>query len=396
MFIKILFNYLLGYLNITIEGFFVERFINILASKKIFLWNVKKKNSSLLCANISIKDFKEIKDIARKTKCKVKINKKKGVPFVFNKYKKRKIFIILLLPIIIMIMISSMYVWNIDIVSSGDINEKELLEQLNEKGLAVGKIKRNIDTKNIITNIRLERSDISWMEINLKGTNAIVNIVKAEEKPNIIDDNEYCDIVSDKKGIITKITAQRGTIAVKVGDIVEEGTKLISGIMEGKYTDPRYVHAKGEVEAKVWYTKRRKSKFTREVSKQTGAEKEKYSIIFNNFRINLYKSLPNFEKYDTISENKKIKLFSDFYLPISIQKDTYKEIEKKNITYGKQELQNILINEMEKEFEQENFNDKNITNKTVNVYQKDKDTIEVELTYEVLETIGTEEKIVKE
>ena len=396
MFIKIFFNYLLGYLNITIEGFFVERFINILASKKIFLWNVKKKNSSLLCANISIKDFKEIKDIARKTKCKVKINKKKGVPFVFNKYKKRKIFIMLLLPIIIMIMISSMYVWNIDIVSSGDINEKELLEQLNEKGLAVGKIKRNIDTKNIITNIRLERSDISWMEINLKGTNAIVNIVKAEEKPNIIDDNEYCDIVSDKKGIITKITAQRGTIAVKVGDIVEEGTKLISGIMEGKYTDPRYVHAKGEVEAKVWYTKRRKSKFTREVSKQTGAEKEKYSIIFNNFRINLYKSLPNFEKYDTISENKKIKLFSDFYLPISIQKDTYKEIKTNDITYGKQELQNILISEMEKEFEQENFNDKNITNKTVNVYQKDKDTIEVELTYEVLETIGTEEKIVKE
>ena len=395
MFIKIFFNYLLGYLNITIEGFFVERFINILASKKIFLWNVKKKNSSLLCANISIKDFKEIKDIARKTKSKVKINRKKGVPFVFNKYKKRKIFIMLLLPIIIMIMISSMYVWNIDIVSSGDINEKELLEQLNEKGLAVGKIKRNIDTKNIITNIRLERSDISWMEINLKGTNAIVNIVKAEEKPNIIDDNEYCDIVSDKKGIITKITAQRGTIAVKVGDIVEEGTKLISGIMEGKYTDPRYVHAKGEVEAKVWYTKRRKSKFTREVSKQTGAEKEKYSIIFNNFRINLYKRLPNFEKYDTISENKKIKIFSDFYLPISIQKDTYKEIEKKNITYGKQELQNILINEMEEEFEQENFNDKNITNKTVNVYQKDKDTIEVELTYEVLETIGTEEKIVK-
>ena len=393
MFIKILFNYLLGYLNITIEGFFVERFINILASKKIFLWNVKKKNSSLLCANISIKDFKEIKDIARKTKCKVKINRKKGLPFVFNKYKKRKIFIILLL---LMIMISSMYVWNIDIVSSGDINEKELLEQLNEKGLAVGKIKRNIDTKNIITNIRLERSDISWMEINLKGTNAIVNIVKAEEKPNIIDDNEYCDIVSDKKGIITKITAQRGTIAVKVGDIVEEGTKLISGIMEGKYTDPRYVHAKGEVEAKVWYTKRRKSKFTREVSKQTGAEKEKYSIIFNNFRINLYKSLPNFEKYDTISENKKIKLFSDFYLPISIQKDTYKEIKTNDITYGKQELQNILISEMEKEFEQENFNNKEITNKTVNVYQGDQNTLEVELTYEVLENIGTEEKIVKE
>ena len=51
---------------------------------------------------------------------------------------------------------------------------------------------------------------------------------------------------------------------------------------------------------------------------------------------------------------------------------------------------------MEKEFEQENFNNKEITNKTVNVYQGDQNTLEVELTYEVLENIGTEEKIVKE
>ena len=83
-------------------------------------------------------------------------------------------------------------------------------------------------------------------------------------------------------------------------------------------------------------------------------------------------------------------------MPISIQKDTYKEIKTNDITYGKQELQNILISEMEKEFEQENFNNKEITNKTVNVYQGDQNTLEVELTYEVLENIGTEEKIVKE
>lgn len=395
MFIKIFLNYLLGYLNITIEGFFIERFINIATSKRIFLWNIKRKNSSILTANIGIRDFKKIKEISRKTKCRIKINNKKGLPFLFNRYKKRKIFIFLLIPIVLGIMISSMYIWNIEIIGAENINKDELLSQLKENGLEVGKIKNKINTKDIINTIRLEREDISWMEINLKGTNAVVSIVEAKEKPQIINDDEYCDIVSDKKGVITKVTAQKGTAVVKPGDIVEKGSKLISGTMEGKYTDIRYVHAKGEILAKVWYTKRKNSNFTREVTKETGNEKNKYSIIFNNFKINLYKSIPNFEKYDTINENKKLRIFSNFYLPITIQKTTYKEQYNEEITYGKVELQNILITELEEEFEKENINKDKITNKTVNLYQTKEDTIEIELTYEVLEEIGTEEKMVE-
>lgn len=393
MIIKIFLNYIFGYLNITIEGFFIERFINTCASKKIFLWNVKRKNSSLLNANISIYDFKKIKQIVKKTKCRVNIHQKKGLPFFFNKYKKRKVLLVLLIPILLSILISSQYIWNIQILGTKNIDTNELIEQLKGNGLEIGKVKSKIDTKNIINHIRLERTDISWMEINLRGTNAIVNVVEAEEKPEIVNDNEYCDIISNKKGVITKITAQKGTTLIKVGDIVEEGTKLIAGVMEGKYTDARYVHAKGKVEAKVWYTKRKSSNFTREITKQTGNEKNKYSIIFNNFKINLYKSIPNFEKYDTISENKRLRIFSNFYLPITIQKDTYQEIINEQITYGKVELQNLLIAELEKEFEKENINQNNITNKIVNIYQTSEDTIEIELTYEVLENIGIEQKI---
>ncbi len=393
MLIKIFLNYLFGYLNISIEGFFVERFINVCTSKRIFLWNLKKINSSTVNANISIRDFRIIKNISQKTKCRVKINSKKGLPFILNKYKKRKMFIILLLLALLIIIFSSMFVWNIEVIGANTINEQELIQQLKDNGLKAGKFKSKINTKNIITNIRLQRNDISWMEINLKGTNAIVNIVEAQEKPEIINDDEYCDIVSNKKGVITKITAQKGTPLVKVGDIVDIGTKLIGGHMEGKYTDVRYVHAKGEVVAKVWYTKRKSSYLTREVTKETGNIKNRYSVFFNNFKINLYKSLPNFQNYDTISKSNKLKLFSNFYLPITIQKDTYKELVNEKITYGNVELQNILIDELEKEFEEENIDKEKITNKIVNVYKTEENKIEIELTYEVLETIGTEEKI---
>ena len=234
MFFKIIFNYLSGFVNITVEGFFVERFINNCINNKIFLWSIKRSNSTLLTTNVSIREFRKIRVIAKKTKCKVNINSKKGLPIILHRYRKRKLLLFLLIPITFIILITSTYVWNIEIVGLENIEKNGLLVQLKEEGIDIGKRKNSIDTKKVISNIRLKREDISWMSIDMKGTNIIVTIVEAEKKPEIINENEYCNIIAKEKGIITKITADTGTLVAKVGDIVEKGDDLIGGYMEGK------------------------------------------------------------------------------------------------------------------------------------------------------------------
>ena len=189
MLLKILFNYLIGFVNITVEGFFVERFINNCINNKIVLWNIKRKNSTLITTNVSIRDFTNIRHMAKKTKCKLKINSKKGLPFIIHKYRKRRLLLILLIPVLLIILISSMYIWNIEITGSEDINKNELISQLKEEGVYSGNKKSKINVKKVIDNIRLKRSDISWMSIDMKGTNIIINVVKAEPKPDIINEN---------------------------------------------------------------------------------------------------------------------------------------------------------------------------------------------------------------
>ena len=392
MLLKILIGYISGYLNIYVEGYFIERFINICISKKILLWNMKREKSSILYANIGIKDFLKLKSIVRTTKCKVNIKNKKGMPFLLNKYKKRKIFLILLLIIISLIIITSNFVWNIEIKGADTIDIKELICQLNEQGLDIGRYKVKIDTKQIINEIRLKRDDIAWMAINLKGTNAVVEIVEATSKPEIIDEDDICNIVSDKEGIITKINVQNGTAQVKIGDMVKNGTVLIGGYIEGKYTGTRYVHSNADIEARVWYTKKEKMNLTTEIEEKTNNSESKYSLNINNFVINLYKNLPNFENYDTIIASNKIKLFSNLYLPIELIKTTYYETQKKKITYGAEEAKEILIQKIEQELIEEIPNKEKIVNKQVNAYQED-DAVEIEVIYEVIENIGTKEKI---
>lgn len=392
MLLKILFNYLIGFINITVEGFFVERFINNCINNKITLWNIKRKNSTLITTNVSIKDFMNIRHMAKKTKCKLSINSKKGLPFIMHKYRKRRLLLLLLIPVALIILISSMYIWNVEIIGSDEINKDELINQLKEEGIYSGNRKNKINVKKVIDNIRLKRNDISWMSIDMKGTNIIINIVKAESKPNIINEDEHCNIVATKNGVITKITADNGTALVKKGDMVQKGDILIGGYMEGKFTDKRYLHAKGKAYAKVWYTKKAKSYYTREITEQTENKKNRYSININNFKINLYKTLPKFENYDTINETNKMRIFSNFYLPLQINKTTYIELKKSKVTYGKEELKQILIQELEHEFEKDEVNKLNVANKIINIYDNDDKELEIEMTYEVVEEIGTEEK----
>lgn len=393
MFIKIILSYILGYLRISVEGYYIERFINICKKNKIVIWNLKRRKDIQLHLNVRKGEFKELCKIAKKTGCKIKIENKKGLPFFLHKYKKRKIFIILLAILICLIILSSNFVWNVDIRVEDEQNLENISQNIEEAGLKTGKLKSQVNTKEIINKIRLERKDVAWMGIELKGTNAIVRLVKADEKPDIFDENEYCSIVSDKAGIITKINAQTGTANVKVGDTVNKGETLINGWMEGKYTGIRYVHAKGEVEAKVWHTKYKRISYDTTEKRETGNTEQQYSIKFNNFKINFHKKLSKFKIYDTIETEKKLKLFSDFYLPISIVRKTNKEIEEIEKTYNLEEAKNIGIQELQQELDNEIVDKENIVNKNINTYEVE-NGVDVYVTYEVLENIGTNEKIV--
>ena len=393
MYIQILQNYLLGYVRIEVEGYFIERLINLCMKKGILLWNSKRKKATLLETNIAIKDFRKISKLLKESKCKVKIKQKKGLPFIFNKYKKRKIFFFFLCFIVMGTLALSNFVWNIDITGNQTISKEDLLQTLKEEGLCIGTLKTNIDTKQIINKMRLNRDDLAWIGIEIKGTNAIVKIVESDKKPDIIEEDEYCNMVATKSAMIVKVNALNGTPLVKEGDIVKEGTVLIGGWLEGKYTGIRYVHANGSVQGKVWYTEKIKVELKQVISNKTENIETKYSVRINNFTINFYKTLSKFEKYDTIEENKKLKLFSDFYLPIEILKKTNYELVEEEKVYTKEEAKQKALQDAKERLEEQIEEKENILNTYIN-YNETEEYIEAQVIYEVLEEIGTKEKIV--
>lgn len=392
MYIKILIYYILGYVNIVVEGFFIERFINTCISKKIFFWKTNRMKSTVFSANIGVRNYKEVVKIAKKCQCKIRITNKKGMPFLLNKYRKRKIFVLTLGIIILGIITIFNFIWNIEIKGVDEIKQREIMEFIQNEGINIGKYKNNIDLQSLINKIRIQRDDIAWVGMEIKGTNLIVDVVEADKKPEIINEDEYCNVVADKDGIIVKVKAQNGTPAVEEGTTVKKGDILIQGWLEGKHTENRYVHAEGEVMAKVWYSEKEKVYYKQNYENQTGNHEKKYTLNVNNFKINFFKTLSNFENYDTIRTIKKLKITSNFYLPVEIIVDENFEKQNNEIIYDKNEAKEIGIKELKSKLEEQIENKENISNIYINTVESE-EYIEVEVIYEVLESIGTKEKL---
>lgn len=381
-----------GYVEVVIEGYNIEKVINICRKENILLENIKRSRTTILCVNIPVNQFKVVAKIAKQCKCRIKIKKKKGLPFVLKKYRKRKVFFISLIILIIALISLSKFVWNIDIVGNTKISSDEIIEIAKSEGLDIGKLKNKIDINNIAQKIRMERQDISWVGIKMSGTNVIIEVVEADLAPDVINPNEYCNIVATKDAVIDKIYAQNGTLQVKEGDVVKKGTVLVSGWLEGKYTGTRYVHATGKVVGKVWYSQTERVYYKQKKVEQTGKTEQKYSVNINNFAINFYKTLSKFEIYDTIKTEKKLKISSNFYLPIKVVINTNYEVTKEEQVLTKDEAKNQAIDEARKKLKEQIGNEENFVNEYINTNECD-EYIDVEVIYEVHEDIGTEEKI---
>jgi len=191
---------------------------------------MKREKSTILYSNISIKDYKRIREISKKTKSQIEIQSKNGIPFLLHKYRKRKIFIGFLILSFFILSIMSQFIWNIEISGNIEVSKQEILQTLSENGLDIGTAKSKINITDITNKVRLNRDDIAWIGISIKGTNAIVEVKEISKAPEIIKEDEFCNIVSDRAGMITKINVQNGTAVAKVGDIVKEGELLVNRI----------------------------------------------------------------------------------------------------------------------------------------------------------------------
>ena len=377
-----------GALTVQIQGFFTERFINLCRINNIKIWYIRNIVKGVIRFKINISDFKKLRSISKKTKCKVQIKEKKGIYFTFFKYRKRKLIFICAFLIVIFSIAFSTFIWKIDVIGNENLNKEEIISSLKESGLYIGKSKLRLDKKEVVNELRTKELDLSWVGIEIDGTKAIVKVVEKTriDEKNIQNINPG-DIIATKSGVITKIVAENGTTKYKNMDYVEKGNILIEGNVYSRNQE-----IMGEVTAKGYamidniYTFEKEYLYNQVKREYTGKKRTTFGITINS-KENMLNYLNKSKKYDITKNGKTFKLFGN-----QISFDIYKckEYNEINVNYTQNDLEKSIKLDIEK-----NLNDnilKDCINPTVvditkNVYDIE-GGIKVKVEYIVNEQIG--------
>ena len=341
-----IFRYVYGYAVFEIDGN-ANRFFNIAARSGIELWGFSiDKRSKKKTAAIKASKYKRLIKIKRKCGLKLRLRKKRGLPFHTLKVMRRKGLVIgLVLSVAVFIFFSNFF-WGIRVTGIDKLTETAVLNAARECGVYEGAKKGSFDAEIAADEIAGMIEGISWVSVNTDGCTVEIAIKESEIKPPIIDDNNPSNIISAKAGKIVSIEAQSGQPMVKIGDSVEEGDTLIAGIYaeqrkENDYSERELITvvgaARGTVVAETF------REFSVQVSENlveevpTGKEKINTKLIFFGLEIPLGINTTPKEETKLFSQKKDVFALG-VKLPIGIKQDIYEFVETQQRIMNEDEI----------------------------------------------------------
>jgi len=355
---------LFGYRVVKVKAESRVKLLNLLMQNGI---SVKIFKDEFL---ISEKQFKAAKELIVSNP-EYSVSEERGLFGFLGKYRKRYgIFAAIILSILISVF-SSSRIWDIRIDGVTGADEEKILDELASVGFSVGEGWWGIDKSKIEADMLSISENVSWININQRGTVAYVSVAKKilyeDEEENI----GYANVIADCDAVIEEITVKTGFAKVKAGETVKKGQILISGVIPAElgggfcYAEGKVVgRYSGEISVSIQKTKLRKSEKERKLSGVT--------INFFNFSFKIFeKYRKTHEEYDIIKNKSEFHFLNGRKLPFSVDKEYavfYEEYERR---YSESEMTEIARQRMTELLENE-LSDKNLLKiKTNGQFYKD-------------------------
>lgn len=311
-----------GYLVISVSGAFPERFLNLCALEKIYLWGAER-NEDEIKVRCTLSAFRKMRRAAKKSHCKIKIVKKAGPVFKARRVFSRRYLVVGAAVFFLALAVLNCFVWTVRVEGNENMTDEEIKFVAEYCGLKQGVVKYKVNKRKFQENALRYEPRLAWIYPEIRGTVAYVHVREKTVAGGVEDVKRACNVVAGKSGRINSLTVKRGTAAVSVGQTVAEGQILITG----QNDDGAYLHAAGEVLASRWIREEGAAKAVKTVKSYTGREKTKYSVNILGFGMGLYFSgKAPYATYELKESEKRLRLFGDVLLPITVKSQSFKEL----------------------------------------------------------------------
>ena len=240
---------------------------------------------------------------------------------------------------------SSDRVWDVRIEGCEKGVEEKIIMDLERCGFTVGASWSKTDTSHVEVEFLSKSEDVSWININRRGTVAYVTVIDKEAHSVPDEKSGYANIVAECDAVIEEITVMRGIAMVKAGDTVKKGDLLISGVIPSELGGG-FCYAEGVVIGRISDNIEVKIPNLKEEKVQKKKKLSNLSVKILGFSVNIFKSYRNSgENCDIIKEKNKISLFG-VDIPICVNKKYAVSYLSEKVQLTEDEMTEIALNEM--------------------------------------------------
>ena len=261
-------------IRVHVTGFNLDQLLNKIHNKSITIHNIEKTMANTMFFDVKLSQYKHVKPLLSNYKYSIKYLGMTNL----KTWLKANIAILLAVPFILIGMwVSTRFAWNIKIYGAeGELNS-QIIEVLKTNNIGAGRLlPGNIDS---IEQILLsELPNVAQVSCIKRGTTILINV-----SPKLVYAPEiYEPIRASLNGIITNFSLISGTMAVHVGDFVNEGDVLVYPYTLDKDGNQVNVKPIAEVKAKAYVVGSSKLNATTTELVRTGNQYTTSSITFLN------------------------------------------------------------------------------------------------------------------
>ncbi len=381
-------NYLLGTVRVELRCKYSERAVNICARNHVDFRDLVRGEDGAAEMTVGLSGYVTLRRVAKETGAfTVRLIGRRGAPFFLWRIRKRYVLLTGMAVCLMLIGLSSVYVWQIDVTGNVTVPTSEILAALRSEGVDIGTCVLDIPARKVENDMLLKVPKLSFITLNNHGSRLEVIVREEREKPELYDPDVPTALRAAKGGIITSVTANEGWTLVKPGDTVAAGDELISAYVP--LGTGRIVHAAGSVKARTWYELTASMPLKAVKKEYTGEKTTRRAIILGGKRINLYISGGNpYGFCDKIISYTDTVLPGGAVMPLTWVSEVYEEYAQIPYTIDKADAERMLKAELLYELEK-TVGDGAVVTARYDVIPEE-ELVTVTLRAECLEEIGTE------
>ena len=201
----------------------------------------------------SARAARRLASVCRTEEIPLSEGKRGGLWHLLFRYRRRAGFFLGAALALAMLVLSTRFVWRIDVTGNESLGRDEIIDELAACGFGVGSYLPRVATERLENEVLIRSDRIAWIAIRMDGTHATVQVIERKEAPPT-PSNAPANLVAACDGQIEQLLLFRGNCLVSVGQAVRKGELLVSGLYDSSVCPYRYTRAAGEVLARTEHT----------------------------------------------------------------------------------------------------------------------------------------------